>query len=83
MNGVHSVHVHITTPVAYIGNLLDESLVGADFGLLQGRNGRSNPCDERKLLSPTHLVSSLKTDVCICSLVICKKKRDQFLMTLL
>ena len=70
-----SMHVTITT--AYKDNLLDESLVGANFGLLQGRNRRSNPCDEGELLSPTHLVSSLETDVRICPLVICKKQKKK------
>ena len=61
--------------MAYSNDLLDESLVSADFSLLQGRNGWSNPRDERKLLSPTHLVTSLETDVRICPLVICKEQK--------
>ena len=75
--------MHVIIPMAYKDDLLNKSLVGANFGLLQGRNGRSNPCDEGELLSPTHLVPSLETDVRICPLVICKNKKNPIISMIL
>ena len=54
----------------HANNFLDKRLVSADFSLLEWRDGRPNPCDEGKLLPPTHLIPSLKTNIGVHSLVI-------------
>ena len=60
----------------YIADCLNECLVCANFGLLQGSNARSDPGDERKLLSPAHLITSFETDISIHSLFICKGDKE-------
>ena len=77
INRQNTQYAHHYPPMTYSNDLLDEGLVGANFGLLQGWNGWSNPRDEGKLPSPTHLVASLEADVRICSLIICKEEPEE------
>lgn len=78
--------IHYAKKWTYRNNFFDESFVGANFSFLQRGNAWSNPCDEGKLGSPAHFVSSLKSCIAIDTFIIYTyigvgKKKYQFVAT--